>query len=822
MSEEKPGQSADKDEDDKKEEERRRFDYVIVVDKNIKKSAFYKSVVKFLNYLQGRGVTVELAYGNIKENVYIKLHISAECVENFATIYDINIEDVGHYYIPFSAINLQMCQTPLTLDRDIFYRKGEATNTERIHILYAMLCEARFGTSNDDNKYGINKLLRIGAVKDVYPLHDGPYELNGKSDEFLNDRQMLLKYWANFSVWYKEQPLNLIEKYYGTEVAFYFAWLGFYNKMLIPATVVGVICFLTSLIRLNVMYHDRLEDVCNSELIMCPRCAFGHSCIARPLKMDCYYARISVLFDNPATVFFAVFMSFWATIFMNLWKRLENVLKIRWNVTTSTIQAKTQTRLPFKEKATHKRVSTITGQLEPYTPTIIQIFSYCLSFGTCLLLVDSLKRATFPQAELQVGVVLIFVVGVIMYRIIMGSLIRMSNSTYLALYAPFIESCTSSMIQVVFIKLYGKFYAPLSEWLTNMENPRTQFEFDNSVVHKRYILGFANNYASLFYMAFLKGRFYSPSYATVTSLNTDLCHPCGCIMALCIQLFVMMLLKSMAGNILTLVVPKITKRFAKKPETTEAAPQWEEEYELYPAGRYLLTTEFMEMIVQYGFVTFFVAAFPLAPLCALINNCMELRLDAYKLVTRYRRPVPKKDSGIGPWRDILEVITHLSIATNAFVLAFTSDFVARQIYRFQNNSSLQGYILSTMSVYNMNETITFGTNDLLEITGSNSTLCYYRALRYPPDHPKKYELTTQYWYEIGIRLLCVIAFEHVIMLTNGVLAYFIPEMPQKIQQAVYHANTLNQQTRLQIMHEEAKKVRETEKKSKIRIKRKRT
>jgi hypothetical protein len=59
----------------------------------------------------------------------------------------------------------------------------------------------------------------------------------------------------------------------------------------------------------------------------------------------------------------------------------------------------------------------------------------------------------------------------------------------------------------------------------------------------------------------------------------------------------------------------------------------------------------------------------------------------------------------------------------------------------------------------MNETITFGTNDLLEITGSNSTLCYYRALRYPPDHPKKYELTTQYWYEIGIRLLCVIAFE---------------------------------------------------------------
>lgn len=64
-------------------------------------------------------------------------------------------------------------------------------------------------------------------------------------------------------------------------------------------------------------------------------------------------------------------------------------------------------------------------------------------------------------------------------------------------------------------------------------------------------------------------------------------------------------------------------------------------------------------------MTFFVAAFPLAPLCALINNCLELRLDAYKLVTRYRRPVPKQQSGIGAWNGILAIITHISVATNA-------------------------------------------------------------------------------------------------------------------------------------------------------------
>lgn len=36
----------------------------------------------------------------------------------------------------------------------------------------------------------------------------------------------------------------------------------------------------------------------------------------------------------------------------------------------------------------------------------------------------------------------------------------------------------------------------------------------------------------------------------------------------------------------------------------------------------------------------FATAFPLAPLCALLNNILEQRLDAYKMVAAQRRPVP--------------------------------------------------------------------------------------------------------------------------------------------------------------------------------------
>lgn len=53
-------------------------------------------------------------------------------------------------------------------------------------------------------------------------------------------------------------------------------------------------------------------------------------------------------------------------------------------------------------------------------------------------------------------------------------------------------------------------------------------------------------------------------------------------------------------------------------------------------------------VIQFGFVSLFVASFPLAPLFALLNNVIEIRLDAKKFVTELRRPdaVRAKDIGI--------------------------------------------------------------------------------------------------------------------------------------------------------------------------------
>jgi len=69
-------------------------------------------------------------------------------------------------------------------------------------------------------------------------------------------------------------------------------------------------------------------------------------------------------------------------------------------------------------------------------------------------------------------------------------------------------------------------------------------------------------------------------------------------------------------------------------------------------------------VIQFGFVTIFVAAFPLAPLCALVNNIIELRLDAYKMVKYYQRMPALKAQDIGAWFSILNFFSFIAVLSN--------------------------------------------------------------------------------------------------------------------------------------------------------------
>lgn len=61
----------------------------------------------------------------------------------------------------------------------------------------------------------------------------------------------------------------------------------------------------------------------------------------------------------------------------------------------------------------------------------------------------------------------------------------------------------------------------------------------------------------------------------------------------------------------------------------------------------LCMSPLMFSVIQYGFVSLFVASFPLAPAFALLNNVIEIRLDAAKFVTEIRRPDAVRCKDIG-------------------------------------------------------------------------------------------------------------------------------------------------------------------------------
>ena len=95
----------------------------------------------------------------------------------------------------------------------------------------------------------------------------------------------------------------------------------------------------------------------------------------------------------------------------------------------------------------------------------------------------------------------------------------------------------------------------------------------------------------------------------------------------------------------------------------------------------------------------FVAAFPLAPLFALISGIVEIRVDAVNFIRDQRRPMAED---IGAWYNILEALSAFSVLINALVIAFTSDFIAKAVYdySYSDDGNLKGYLDNSLSYYN--------------------------------------------------------------------------------------------------------------------------
>ena len=98
----------------------------------------------------------------------------------------------------------------------------------------------------------------------------------------------------------------------------------------------------------------------------------------------------------------------------------------------------------------------------------------------------------------------------------------------------------------------------------------------------------------------------------------------------------------------------------------------------------------------------FVAAFPLAPLFAFANGILEIRVDAINFIRDQRRPMPNMAEDIGAWYPIIDALSSFSVLVNAFVIAFTSDFIGKLVYEYSYSTdhSLEGYLNNSLSSFN--------------------------------------------------------------------------------------------------------------------------
>lgn len=814
--------------------------------------------------------------------------------------------------IAIEPANMPMQKLPLTAQytKAKHYLFDEENNEflnppARSLIVDFILCRQSFTANNKDlSNVGIQRLIEDDIYKAAYPLHDGDWS-NCDPDR-TSLRYNLYQEWAHLRNWIKNQPADQIKEYLGVKCAFYFIWLGFYTHMLIPASIVGLLVFIYGVFTLN---EDSLSrDICNKSLniIMCPLC--DRTCDYWKLSDTCKSARVTYLFDNTMTVIFAFLMSIWAVLFLESWKRYSAAITHRWGLTHFTLEAE-HPRPSYLARLSHlKRTKTImniiTGTEEPRAPFWIRWPRRLLSFSVVLILILT---------------ALAVVIGVVLYRMSLYATLSLTHAAdWMNSYGIVIIPFTAACINLVCIQILNQVYARLATYMTEYEYLRTQTEFDESLAIKIYLFQFVNYYTSIFYIAFLKGKFigYPKKYTRILGLRQEECSPGGCFMELSIQLAVIMVGQQTFSSIVEMFIPyfwklynvfmistglsddldakiktkdleairiddetdnerderndssnkksdkllndtnrlisnetkiemkpmsnetphdeshkkhetfitslkdkaqvsvkKTLKKTASiisdepirssvlhdKPKTTDPrAKQWLEDFKLLDWGTRGLYPEYLEMILQYGFVVLFVSAFPLAPLFALINNIFETRLDAQKFLKYYRRPVPHRATNIGIWFRILDVVAKLAIISNAVIIAFTSNFIPRLMYKFLNPNGFtdEGFLNDTLSFFN--------TSDFQELAKPlyptiNVTICRYHNYRNPPWVDPPYKRSWYYWKLLAARLGFIVLFQNVVSFVMVVLQWLIPDIPSELKDQIKREEYLTSE--LIIKHE---------------------
>ncbi|TMW62806.1 hypothetical protein Poli38472_005424 [Pythium oligandrum] len=481
------------------------------------------------------------------------------------------------------------------------------------------------------------------------------------------------------------QPIDQVAQYYGERVAYYFAWMEMYTRWLVVPSIVGLILFILQV--------------------------------------------TSKTLDHPLASIYAIFMALWTSAFLIAWKHRAATLAYRWG--TLGYEDEEVTRPEFYGDPA---VSTDTTKRYPswkrYVKYVVTIPSVLVSIVLVLILTlyvfstrDRLEAQSI-QVKAQAADLARDITKDLEHGLNLANLKRLTelgmdwDFWFYFLITPMLYGLLIPMLDYIFTHIARR--------MTNWENHRTETHYQSHLILKVFSFRFVHVFASLYYYAFAhasradnllrmaiqlasimitdqvwrnvmqtlypfikrrrqaqrkkkatNAQFEASTVFNLTSMAVSGTRPHQHRASLVLlQNRGTLPRTGSAYNMPTMATTHnavIHEQCVRLEQASDKA--WEEaELEQYDTFE-----DYTEMLIQFGYVTFFSLAFPLAPLLALCNNTLELRIDAFKLCHAKQRPIAQKASGIGIWFQVLQLMSVLAVLTNCLHIAFTTTLIERVV-----------------------------------------------------------------------------------------------------------------------------------------------
>lgn len=429
------------------------------------------------------------------------------------------------------------------------------------------------------------KLGSAGVIVDTFPLHKHD-KLKDLSEAWYSGNQLA-------------QPLDSVNAYFGSTVAFYFSFLDFYTWSLLPPAILG----------LSITYFS------------------GE--VQKEMDESVSGSQVTIADDDdagPGHIIQAVFSMLWSTVVIELWKRRSSSLSYRWG-TLHLAERFAEPRPGFHGDL---GVNPVTGRVEP-------LFAEW-------------------QRDLRMALVSVPVVGMFLGLVVLGMVCFYwgeaqvkqlhqdwdSLLTQTLLYMP-------SVLHIVYTNMLANVYKTVAKSLTEYENHREESAFQNHLTAKVLVFTFFNYFAVLFHIAFFK--------QDVSLLRKRLAS--------------LLIVSQLVNQVTEVVIPFLVDRLVNAPRRREREDDPQEDkfrnqitLPVFPG----LFGEYIELLVQFGYLSLFSCVYPLTAVLLLINNLTEIRSDAYKICNLFRKPFSPPVANMGVWQLAFQVLSFVSVVSNCWLL----------------------------------------------------------------------------------------------------------------------------------------------------------